>query len=506
MALRLFARLDDRLNPIVVKELRQAVQSRFVTSVLLLFLIVQLFIVGMALISAGVDAVSENPENYLGRSVFRVLQGILLGTCLLFIPGYTGLRLASERSEVNLDLLFITTLRPRAIIWGKFLSALILAVVVFSACAPFMTFTYLLRGIDVPTILLILVIDILAVAGAVQICIFMAVVPGNRVAKGLIGLMGFSGLIGFLTTSITGTVALVTIGIGTYMDTKEFWGAAGTVLVAVVSGIALFFTWSVAFISAPSANRAWPVRVCNLAVLLATGLMFGAWSRVLNSALPLNLWVIFMSSLGILGVVTAVCERDHWGSRVARTIPCRWWLRVPAFLFYSGAAGGLAFAFLLIGLTWLGLMAWLKTGTHSWDWENLKTTVGVMGVLLLYTFCYAMTAALFRNWFGMRPIYTWSFMVFLMVIGGTLPFVVSYFMFYKEWRYETHFYWLLPNPIFAATEVPRWVTGDRLRIYFAFAGTWALLVAVLNGPWLIRQIARFRPYAGNRSYITVEEE
>ncbi len=43
-------RLDDWINPIVVKELRQAVKSRLVTVVLLLFLGVQLLIVTVFLI------------------------------------------------------------------------------------------------------------------------------------------------------------------------------------------------------------------------------------------------------------------------------------------------------------------------------------------------------------------------------------------------------------------------------------------------------------------------
>src|SRR5205823_4778714 len=81
-----------------------------------------------------------------------ILQGILLFTCLLFIPAYTGIRLAAERSDINVDLLFISTLRPRAIVRGKFVAALVLAVLIFSACTPFMTFSYLLRGLDVPSV------------------------------------------------------------------------------------------------------------------------------------------------------------------------------------------------------------------------------------------------------------------------------------------------------------------------------------------------------------------
>jgi hypothetical protein len=46
---------------------------------------------------------------------------------------------------------FITTIRGRAVIRGKMLAAAIVTLLIYSACMPFMTFTYLLRGVDLPT-------------------------------------------------------------------------------------------------------------------------------------------------------------------------------------------------------------------------------------------------------------------------------------------------------------------------------------------------------------------
>ena len=48
-------RVDDAINPIVVKELRQAVKSRFVVSVLLIFLVLQLGWIAMQLLFVGVQ-------------------------------------------------------------------------------------------------------------------------------------------------------------------------------------------------------------------------------------------------------------------------------------------------------------------------------------------------------------------------------------------------------------------------------------------------------------------
>src|SRR5262249_9107992 len=111
----LFGKLDDWLNPIVVKELRQAVRSRVVVAALMLFLLLQLGLFGVYALTTEASQQHESEVFSAGRQIFRVLQGILLGTCLL-VPAYAGLRLGAERSDTNVDLLFISTLRPRAIV------------------------------------------------------------------------------------------------------------------------------------------------------------------------------------------------------------------------------------------------------------------------------------------------------------------------------------------------------------------------------------------------------
>src|SRR5262249_11535355 len=120
----LSTRLGDWLNPIVVKELRQAVQSRFVVVALLIFLTIQVLAVGIYLVTAADPTFSFDA----GRWVFMILFGIMLAVSMLFVPLYTGVRLVAERSETNLDLLFITTIKPRSIIAGKLMAAVTLTI------------------------------------------------------------------------------------------------------------------------------------------------------------------------------------------------------------------------------------------------------------------------------------------------------------------------------------------------------------------------------------------
>ena len=96
---------------------------------------------------------------------------------MLLIPAYAAIRIErralrqQRRSAVHLDA------EAELHHLGKFFSALVLAMLVFSACAPFMTFTYLLRGIDIPTILFVLGIDLLAMLLGTQMALFLAPFP-----------------------------------------------------------------------------------------------------------------------------------------------------------------------------------------------------------------------------------------------------------------------------------------------------------------------------------------
>src|SRR6266496_2721146 len=227
-------KIDDAINPIVVKELRQAVHSRFVVAVVLMFLIIQILFLGIYLTAAGIGGRLESIDFQAGRTVFTVLQAILLGTCMLFLPAYTGARLAAERSEVNTDLLFITTLQPRKIISGKLASAAILAILIFSACAPFMAFTYFLRGIDLVSIFFVVAMDFFVVLGSVHLMVFLAVIPANRVLKAFLGVIGFAALLLIFGMALQGTILLALEGIAAMIENREFWAICGSIFVGYV--------------------------------------------------------------------------------------------------------------------------------------------------------------------------------------------------------------------------------------------------------------------------------
>jgi hypothetical protein len=265
-------------------------------------------------------------------------------------------------------------------------------------------------------------------------------------------------------------------------------------------------------VSPPSANRALPSRVCLLAALPVTWAVFTAWEGNLTGreGMLLVLWVALLSGLCCLQLVIAVNEREAWGPRVARTIPRRWWLRLPAFLLYSGSAGGVLFAFLLFGLTWLGAQGALAltAARHAASVfpagpfmttprEMLSIAFAVVGIVGLYVYGYALTAVFLRNQSGrrLRIVDTWILMIFLVAVSCAGPLVVSYVLSGRHWRYDEQVYWLLNNPIAGAIAAGNRFDPHR-SLFFVVAGGWAVFVTLLNAPWFIRQCRRFRPYSG----------
>ena len=138
-------RLGDRFNPIVVKEVRQALKSRqFVITFLLLLL------AAWAGSIFGVSYLGESID--YGSSAVTFYAGFLFALCaatLVIVPFSTFRSIVEERTETTLELLQITALSPVQIVRGKTLSAMVQVLVYYCAIAPFIAFTALLPGFDI---------------------------------------------------------------------------------------------------------------------------------------------------------------------------------------------------------------------------------------------------------------------------------------------------------------------------------------------------------------------
>lgn len=495
---------DDRMNPIVVKELRQAVKSRFVVSVLMLMLTLLMLILGLVLLEQ--DARRGFDED-AGADLFLVFQTILLMTCMLFVPVYVGVRFAAERSSATSDLIYVTTIRPSSIIWGKLLAGMVVTALTFSACAPFMVVTYLLRGIDLLTILFVLGIDVLLVLAATQLAIFVGTMPIGWPVKAILGLILaiFSGIfcIGFYEFI---EYELIRSGIGSMMDDSEFWAAISVFTGVWIAAIIMIFFLSVALIAPATANRALGPRLYFTFAWLASLIGFMVLSVNVNAIDPILAWLIVMYLLLFFAAVISASEREVFGPRLRRGIPRSRLLRIPAFFLYSGAAGGLLWIQVLAGLTLLGayfahgylsdtlaghgrLSGWGGYDPFPAYWLERfgSSAMWVSGYLLLaVVICRRVTKT--KNGAAVTGVVG----LLIIAIACVVPMLIAFAMDPNRWERNIVF-WLTLNPfgpIFC--EDADW-TDTYGSVVFVLSMVFFAVMQLVNVPWYVRQIRAFTP-------------
>jgi hypothetical protein len=512
----LFDRLDDWINPIVVKEVRQAVKSRLVVSVLMVFLVLMLVVMGFALTFQQTRNDFGGGNSGLGREVFSWLQGFLLPTIMLVVPVYAAIRMGAERSETNADLLFISTLSPSAIISGKFVASLVFAMLIFSIFAPFMVFTYLLRGVDMPTILFVLWMDLMGMFAATMFALFLASIPGALALRVFAVFSGFMFVFLCFGYVFGGSMAMIWSPQEITTRPEVMWPVIGAVTTLVVANLVLLYFYAVALVSPISSNRILPIRLTLLINWVTTGGAMAYWS--INAAsmglvgppqiaqFPIALFLVYNMIVLSVQFLISTCERDSWGPRVARTIPKNLLLRIPAFLLYTGAAGGVLFSLGLMAATLLvGALAEMvfEAGGEPFTRSPLSYTLRIFGVSALYVVCYGLSGAVVRYFFlrqQIRNAYTWVITACLVGVGSILPWILSIVVYSNGPNGQSVSWWLVPNPFAAAFEFSIegqfWRGGNELflSLVVVFLCVWLMILTVPTLFWIVQQAMRFHPH------------
>lgn len=493
------------MNPVVVKELRQAVRSWAVTGTLLLFLLV-LFC--SAVIFFVTQSFDPSANQRMGAQIFSTFSVILTGASLLFIPLYIGVRVAAERQESDLDLLYISTLSPARIIRGKFFCGAYVAVLFFSACMPFMTFTNLLRGVDLPSVFFILLCLFLIVCCAVQVAIFLACLPISKLLKILLGL-GAGILTVWMVFGLTfGISELMMQGVGSMMSTRGFWATFFTSCSVIFAAALLLHFLSIALISPQSANRALPIRLYMTIVWLIGAAVSLAW--VINQANAQFILPWAIASFIIFGVslIVVVSNNDALSVRVQRTVPEKLPLRALAFLFYNGAAGGLLWAALILGTTFIAM--WLLLTTHlltnhpltsALSGDDLYAALYSSAAAICYAFDYALVGLfLHRKFLARRPAkLAGIFAVIVPAAWSLLPVLFFFFLNRLSTRDLEHIQLGNLFNIFVVGLKP------QKQEHLLFAGGWLVLMVALNFTWFARQVKNFQPLRRTRPAVATAD-
>ncbi len=483
--------LDDRVNPIVVKELRQAVKSWFIVGLLLLLLSV-LTLIQLIWVMSSTDLGSTSSDG--GRDLFLVFQGTLLAISLLGLPVYTGVRLAAERASATSDLLYVTTIRPWSIVWGKLAAGVVVTLLVFAACAPFMIVTYLLRGIDPPTILFVLGLDFLLVLSGLVLAIFLGALPvglGMKVFLGLIGVAALLWTFGLTTGGVVGS--LVFSGVGTDFADPEFLAGLAATLLLWGAGLLLLLLLVVAMIAPPSSDRAKPLRLFVTLLWLAGGATAVGMAAWYDDGELMLVWPMGSAFVLLPALLIASSERDDFGPRQRRAVPGNPLGKLASFVFSSGAAGGLVWASVLFGLSLLG--AFLIANAVDSRMGNLDwLTIGLL-VCGLFVFGYCLLATFLRQLFLKSPakqMATGGIAAVLLALAMLAPPLIAFALDPKSWDRDEES-WLFLNPFGVFFRSGRNEMQDFDVLLLCISAGLVLLGLLLNAKWFWLQWKRYAP-------------
>jgi hypothetical protein len=429
--LPLVERLSDRLNPIFIKETRQALKSRQFLASFFLMLIASWLVATFGLLLGGADAESSRT----GPALFAWFFNILCVATYIVVPFGAFRSLLAERDQFTYEVLAISTLSPRQIVWGKLQSALLQTFIYYSAITPFIAFTYQLRGIGVLEIVFLLAFAMLASVGLSLLCLSISTFARQRAVQILATLAVIVGLLIVFGMNIGMTFA---IREGTPFDLWEFWITCGMVLGYYAAYMWLMLEVAVSQLTFEADNR-------STAIRLGFGVVFwmsAAWVGVMVYAgypgsdqhdLLSGFFFTMLIHWLVLGLF-AVTETDELSRRTLRALR-RWGLfRLLLAPLMPGGARGLLFVLMHVAATTL-----IAVGAESLlpphaGYSTVPPFPGPLACLAatLYVAMYLGFACALSRWLrvvspDLRPAHARVFTILIVAVVAVIPKVLLLF-------------------------------------------------------------------------------
>ncbi len=349
-------RAGDAINPILIKETRQALKSRqfVVTFSLLLFAALSWTIVGSLFMMPQIYFLPSGPTMLVGYYL------VLAVPMLLVVPLAAYRSLEGEIDDGTLELLSVTSLSPRQIVFGKLGSAALQMMLYFVALFPCVAYAYTLRGIDLPTLAILMAMLIVSGLTLTVVAIFFAPMARARSTQ-------VSTLLCVMGALVLGEVAVGSLAIGLIQEGNPL-PAAITVFVALsvilfaisFSGVLVMAT--AAQLTPESENRSTAIRVALLAhMLVLVGI--ASHSQFIDAEIALGTLILILMYVNLLWLVVGsmMCaESSTMTPRIRRELPGTFLGRLFLIWFTPGPATGFVFSLALYSIT-LCVLGYLLT-------------------------------------------------------------------------------------------------------------------------------------------------
>lgn len=394
-------RMGDTINPILVKETRQSLKSRqfVVTFSMILFAALAWTIAG---------SLSMMPQIYTSPSAPRMMIGyyaVLALPMLLVVPLAAYRSLESEIDDGTLELLSITTLSPWQIVMGKLGSATLQMLLYFVTLFPCLAYAYSLRGVDLPTTLLL--VASLAVTGMLLTVVGLFFAPIARGRTGRISAMLMLILLLVLAEYGVGAMVVGMILYGNPMSRAELMFT-----VIATSGIALslghlLLTATAAQLTPETENRSTALRLSLLGLTTVCIITMALAILVLHE----QGLAIYATGMFVIAGLWTFCgalmvgERPTITPRIRRELPSSFLGRLFLTWLTPGPTTGLVFA--IVGIAILVTMQQISL---DWILRSGKAT-GILGSQM-------------RHFFGKPPVLYAAYLICYLVIVRVVMFAV----------------------------------------------------------------------------------
>jgi len=376
-----WTRWSDRINPILVREMQQAMKGRA-------FVLTVFAALAVSIVIAAIVAGNREAGRRAGADAFDAGLATLVPMVLFVVPmqAYQSMRLELRAGIV--EQLFLSGLRPRSILLGKLMAAMVQFALYVSVMSPLLATSYLLRGVDVPTIVVSLV-------WALVFCIAATAFAISAAAQAILPAMqAFANLGAALVLGI-GTFSLVAfVGSGEYsreLPSLLNSTAFGIVMSLVVGGgfcsTALSLLTAQSFLLHSFENRSTGFRVFMFAMIpVAYG-----WTWIF---VPATHWygavpaaTFFLCLLGVVFGIFMTTEQRALSPRVFAHVPRHAGLAAIAAPLLPGRDRGMSCLILYFALVGLLALCWWPSVAPAFPGWTYRED---MLRLLLFTAAYAL--------------------------------------------------------------------------------------------------------------------
>jgi len=396
-------RWSDWLNPLLVREVRQALRGRVFSGI-----IVITALTSAAVLICGILAMGKGrPDAAAGLTIYTILYYLLWALCCVLLPVSAASRFRTERGSGEFELFLITGISARQVVAGKLQAALVQTLLALATAAPFLMACHVLRGISALHIALSLLCLALFTVVLTQGGILLGALAQSKVMFGLF-MVPFLWLLS-VTFALPGGM-LMGDGLMELFGTTDAHLGILCALAGLLHYFLLFHLGAVAMLETESRNRSFPLR---LHLLGAAALLPLALLLLMPGANDPS-WLFYL--LFLPPAVAATLLAPIPDQPVATPIRLRWgqgwrrWLR-PVFHPDRGSV-----------LVWLALFLGILTA-----WEAALDEDYVISSLCAVLLLWAMLGNLLGRLVAPR-----APTLLLSIIGNGIPSLLATFLYFAD--------------------------------------------------------------------------